>query len=299
MRIPISLSFLFLLSMPSSLCSQPYGASAVASITQGAGAGYGFEYLPDNVLGLPDTTARSETPTIDPKQIAAIGLGGDIILSFDRIIVDGPGPDFTVFENAFLYMLGPVEHIYAEPAEVSVSRDGIVFVPFPFDSLTLEGCAGTGPTNGDRDPGNPVVSGGNSFDLASIGVDSIRFIRLRDVTSIIIDDPFHPFRDPTLNGFDLDAVVAINSVAPAPGEAPESPDTCPSITVIDGQIVIEATDGTPIDLRLYSIDGRRLWSNAIESGRHVIPLSSILQAHGFYLLTSTIDGKRTTTRIAR
>ncbi len=299
MRIPISLAFLSLLSMPLSLCSQPYGASAVASITQGAGAGYGFEYLPDNVLGLPDTTARSETPTIDPKQIAAIGLGGEIVLSFDRIIVDGPGPDFTVFENAFFSMLGPVKHVYAEPAEVSVSRDGIVFVSFPFDSLTLDGCAGTGPTNGDRDPGDPVVSGGNSFDLASIGVDSIRFIRLRDVTSIIIDDPSHPFRDPTLNGFDLDAVVAINSVALAPGEAPGSPDMRPSITIIDGQIVIDATDGAPIDLRLCSIDGRCLWSDAIAPGRQVIPLASILQAHGFYLLISMIDGKRTTMKIAR
>lgn len=288
---------LMLLAAP--LYSQPFGASAVVSVTAGSGGGFGFEYLPDNVLGFPDTTARGETPTVDPRQIAGIGLGGEIILSFDRAIVDGPGPDFTVFENAFTYRLGAADRVYAEPAEVSVSADGVTFFSFPFDSLTLEGCAGTAPTYGEHDPGDPRVSGGNGFDLATIGVDSIRFVRLRDVTSIILSNPKHPFRDPTLNGFDLDAVVAVHSVAAAPGDAPDRDLHSSSISLIDDRVVIDAPDASSIDVRLFSIDGRELWEGTIEPGHRAIPLSSMLDAHGFYLMTVTIDGRTTTTRIVR
>lgn len=281
------------------LRAQPCGASAVVSVTFGSGGGFGAEYLPKNVLGFPDTNARAETPTVDPNQIVGIGLGGEITLSFDRTIVDGPGPDFTVFENAFNYRLGTVERIYAEPAEVSVSGDGVTYVPFPFDSLTLDGCAGTKPTFGDHDPGDPLASGGNSFDLADIGVDSIRFIRLRDVTAIILSNPTHPFRDPTLNGFDLDAVVAVNSVAAAPGRAPDRSPSTPSITLLDDDVVIDATAASSIDVRLFSIDGRELWWRRLDTGRHTISLSSMTAAHGVYLMSVMVDGEANTKRIVR
>jgi hypothetical protein len=209
-----------LLILSTAASAQPWpdlGADAVERFTPGTGqtTGQGSEYFPHNVLGLPDTSARYETATTDPNQIVSLGLGGEIVLRFDRhLIVDGPGPDFTVFENAFHYKLGQKERIYAEPGEVSVSRDGIMFVSFPFDSLTLKGCAGVTPTNGDRNPTDPTVSGGDSFDLAAIGIDSIRYVRIRDVTSIVLNSPSHPFRDPTLSGFDLDAIVAVHAAAP-------------------------------------------------------------------------------------
>jgi len=281
------------------LCAQPRGADAVVVLTPGVGAGYGFEYLPDNVLGLPDSTARPSIPTVDPKQIAGIGLGGEITLSFDRAIVDGPGPDFTVFENAFFYMLGSVERVYAEPAEVSVSSDGIVFVSFPFDSLTLDGCAGTRPTEGDRNPGDPLVSGGNSFDLAVMQVDSIRYVRLRDVTSIILGNSTHPFRDPTLSGFDLDAVVAIHSAPALPGVVTIDRSRGSSVVVVNDRITIDGVGAGLIELRLYSIDGREQWRDSFESGLHTIPLSSIVAGHGCYILTTTAGGQTTATRLSR
>jgi hypothetical protein len=217
--LPTLLLLLQLLTTPAN--SQPWpdrGADAVDHFTPGTGqtTGQGSEYFPHNILGLPDTSARYETATTDPNQIVSLGLGGEIVLRFDRhVIVDGPGPDFTVFENAFHYKLGQRERIYAEPGQVAVSRDGITFTPFPFDSLTLEGCAGVTPTNGDKNPTDPTVSGGDSFDLATIGVDSIRYIRIRDVTSMVLNNPSHPFRDLTLSGFDLDAIVAVNAMTPA------------------------------------------------------------------------------------
>lgn len=216
-----------LLASPALLRAQPWedgGADAVESFRPGTGAGYGADHFPGNVLGLPDSSARDQEAAILPEQILSLGMGGEIVLRFDRhAIVDRPGADFTVFENAFHYTIGGRERLFAEPAEVAVSRDGIEFIPFPFDSLTLAGCAGVTPTNGDRNPGDPSISGGDRFDIGQLGLDSVRYVRLRDVTAIISGNRQHPFWDPTLTGaspnagFDLDAVVRVTvpSVGPS------------------------------------------------------------------------------------
>jgi len=194
-------------------------ADSVAVFEPGAGAGFGSEpqYFPHNVLGPPDTSATEFVGSADPSEILALGLGGRIVLVFvDNLIVDGPGPDFTVFENAFIRQFGAAAGLpYAEPALVGVSRNGQNFVYFPFDSLTLQELAGVHPTRGHADPTDPDSSGGDAFDLAEIGMDSVRYIELRDVTAIIKNNPQHPYWDATLNGFDLDAVVAVHS-APNP-----------------------------------------------------------------------------------
>ncbi|MGE3800564.1 MAG: cell surface protein [Candidatus Kapaibacterium sp.] len=205
------LLLLFMIGGTSSVVAQPGTPDAVHSLTFGEGGGRGEANLPDNVLGLPDVSARDDVPTIDPAQVLSLGLGGEIVLRFDQtMIVDGPGVDFTVFENPFVYTLGGKERVYAEPGEVSVSQDGIEFFPFPFDSLSLQGCAGVTPTRGDMNPRNPAISGGDGFDLAEIGLDSVRFIRIRDVTATVKKNSAHPFYDATVNGFDLDAVVGVN-----------------------------------------------------------------------------------------
>ena len=198
-------------AMTGGVSAQPVTPDAVVSVTFGEGGGRGEEEMPGNVLGLPDSTARENVPTIDPSQVLSLGLGGEIILKFEQgVVVDAPGVDFTIFENAFVYRISGEDRLYAEPGEVAVSRDGFTFIPFPFDSLSLKGCAGVTPTHGDMDPGNPEVSGGDGFDLAELGIDSIRFIRIRDVSVILKENSSHPFYDITVNGFDLDAVVGIH-----------------------------------------------------------------------------------------
>jgi len=275
------------------------GADTVVSFVPGSGSGVGREpqYFPHNVLGFPDPSARESVPAIDPAQILSLGLGGEITLRFDRhLIVDGPGPDFTVFENAFRYTMGGVQRTYAEPAEISVSRDGVTFVPFPFDSSTLVGCAGVTPTNGDRDPRDPSVSGGDPFDLATIGIDSVRFVRIHDVTSIVRDDRRHPFWDPTLNGFDLDAVVAVNVASPrttGPGS------TGATVTVLsdapEGTIVRCTLDRPAhIRLRLFDVLGRQVASlvEADVSVEHLtVPLSLDGIADGLYFVSLESDGR--------
>jgi hypothetical protein len=181
----------------------------VFSVSFGTGTTFGQSgmYFPMNIYGLPDTNARIDVPAATQEQVLSLGLNGSITIGFKNYMIrDMQGNDFTIFENAFQYL----DHrIFIEPAKVEVSKNGIDFYSFPFDSLTLNGCAGTFPTNGNENPFDPAVSGGNNFDLADIGMDSIIAIRIIDVSSIILQSE-HPLYNPIVNGFDLDAVVGIH-----------------------------------------------------------------------------------------
>lgn len=280
---------LLLLGTPHALSAQLGEAEAasptdVVSVSFGEMGGRGSDYLPESVLGLPDTTGRRDVAATDPKQILSLGLGGEIVLDFgSRLIVDRPGPDLVIFENPFIYTLRGNERIYAEPGEVSVSRDGVEWVPFPFDSLTLAGAAGVAPVNGDADPFDPERSGGDLFDLALIGVDSIRYLRIVDVTPIVRDDRDHPLWDITLNGFDLDAVIAYSTVA-GNGASLSVPDVESIIPLVERSrreagylhVTLSGTIDAegPVRLDLYTVDGRRIGSATGRSGEVVaIPLN--------------------------
>ncbi len=240
----------------------------------GQNSGQGSDYFPQNIHGPPDSMATQLTGSADPAEIASIGLGGRIILQFtDNLIFDGPGPDFTVFENVFLHQQGPKAGLpFAEPAQVAVSTDGITFYAFPFDSLTLQGCAGVTPTNGWADPTKPDSSGGDSFDLTILGLDTVRFVELRDITAFIINDAQHPFWDPTLSGFDLDAIVAVNSMPVLPAAVHDDrmnkksthqrlqiyPNPANTTTVDHLKIRWQNRQNSGAKLLIYSIHGERI-----------------------------------------
>jgi len=202
----IGMLILLVISFPlsGSLAQDPGDpwADSVVVFSPGPGAGFGEPYFPDNVLGPPDSTATSTTPSSSPRELLSLGTGGSIILEFvDNIIVDKEGLDFTVFENPF-YIGGDTTNSYAETGIVAVSQDGIDFVEFPYDPETLAGLAGVTPTNGTEDPTDPSVSGGDSFDLAEVGLPYARFVRITDADSLVQDSG---------PSFDLDAVGAIHS----------------------------------------------------------------------------------------
>jgi hypothetical protein len=178
-------------------------ADAVVEQRAGTLGGGGAAGLPAIVLGPPRGGGAFEGST----DVFSLGLDGWIVLEFaDDVVVDGPGPDLTVFENAFLPRGLVTQNPFAEPGRVSVSADGVHFVAFPCASAAppfYPGCAGVYPVfaNAD-DPGapSPLVpttapiatlvgvdpdllappagSGGDSFDLAEVGLHAIRFVRI-------------------------------------------------------------------------------------------------------------------------
>jgi hypothetical protein len=235
--------------------AEPF-ADAVVSYRIGEGGGAREAELPGVVLGPP----HGGGPFQGSTHTLSLGLNGSIVLAFtDNVIVDGPGADFTVFENAFLVDGDPVGVPYAEPGTVAVSGDGISWVTFPCDvegAPLHAGCAGVYPvfanTNDPEAPSPllpsttplaalvgvprdefvvPAGSGGDSFDLAAVGLFAARFVR--------IDGGPRDTRLGGLSGFDLDAVAAVHSVeisgapdADADG-FPDAADSCPSVANAD------------------------------------------------------------------
>lgn len=213
----------------------------VVSYTAGQNGGYNAgapgtgtdDLLPDVVLGTP----RGLGLGAGSLDVVSLGNGGSITVAFaDNRIVDGPGPDFTIFENAFN---SPGLGIFTEVGVVAVSEDGVNFVEFPHGAggQDLAGLAGRTPVyaNGDTndvDPRDPAVSGGDQFDLATVGLTSARYLRITD-PGASIDDVGNHFPTPGAgkSGFDLDAAIAIHSEG-----------TCGACCDADGNGVVKAND---------------------------------------------------------
>ena len=188
-------------------------------------AGFGLSSMPIIVEGPPVGGGTDHGST----DVVSLGSGGTIVVSFEpNAIVDGPGPDFIVFENAF-WIGGDSSHVYAEPGEVSVSDDGTTWQTFPctptFNASATDGtgteapygtCAGwhviySTPANGIP-PLDPATAGGDAFDLADLGVKHARYVRIVDRT--VESCPEAGADKPTTNGFDLDAVAIVNAEQP-------------------------------------------------------------------------------------
>ncbi len=244
---------------------------------EGQNLGQNSVYFPSNIFRLPDTNASELVPSSSPYDICSIGIGGEICVGFKNFeIVDSDGADFTIFENAFL---NPITKIFfAEPAVVSVSYDGTNFFEFPWDYQTLEGCAGTKPTNGKGNPFNPEESGGNSFDLSSFGIKKARYIKIKDICNLILNDTSHPFYSPLLTGFDLDCVVGIHLLPIV--QSFESLDVQKIKISISSQIVT-IFNAIGYNLKIFDFLGN-LVGEYKEPDENNIDLSNF--APGFYLL---------------
>ncbi len=184
----------------------PPFASEVITFDPGPGAGFGAAGFPDVVLG-PPGTATEIVPSLD---VLTLGTGGEIVLGFGaRVIVDGPGPDFSVHENPF-WPGGSEENVFAEFGEVAVSADGDEWWTYPCEPVsgdvgTYPGCAGWTPTQTFSVTEGRLLTldetGGDGFDLAESGFDAIRYVRIRDLS----DGGPAPSA-----GFDLDAITLLH-----------------------------------------------------------------------------------------
>lgn len=190
--------------------------TSVVSVTYGDCAGFGLTSMPDVVYG-PPVGAGAAAGSLD---VVSLGNKGEIILGFGANgIVDGPGADFIVFENAFYVGGDPTKVIAADLAEVSVSDDGSTWTAFPCapgPSPPYGECAGwrpvyAAPGNGIS-PVDPQHAGGDPYDLEELGLASARFVRIRDLGLTVC--PTDPASKPTNNGFDLDAIAIVNAKVP-------------------------------------------------------------------------------------
>jgi hypothetical protein len=185
-------------------CAAPPGLFALAVLDHAFGSGQdvGQEHFPALVLGPPYGAGETSGST---DHVVSLGDGGFVELSFgEYAIVDAPGPDFLVFENAF-FAGGDPEQPWAEFGQVSVSQDGSTWIPFPCktEDYPYETCAGWHPVlanaeSNELDATDPEAAGGDPFDLASLDLRWVRYVRIDD----LVDDKERTF--------DLDAVAVVH-----------------------------------------------------------------------------------------
>jgi len=174
---------------------------------------------------------------------------GSITVGFKATIIDGPGADFAVFENAGAFFNNhDVDFIFAELSYVEVSSNGSDFARFPSTSLNLEvdenipdpnrdqlyapfgrDFAGVNTTNVNNLAGIHPTLTGTPFDLSdlashtlvtqgTVDLNAIRYVRFVDIPGegTFTDTFGNPILDAwhsvESGGFDLDAVGAINAV---------------------------------------------------------------------------------------
>jgi hypothetical protein len=177
-------------------------ASEVVRFEVGAGAGFGQQSFPAVVLGPPGSSGTTSAASLD---VLSLGAQGTIELGFAGAIVDGPGPDFVVFENPF-FVQGDPNDPYAELGEVEVSEDGVVWRKFTCNREgegRWPGCAGWTPTSliDPAQPLDPEACGGDAFDLAEVGLARARYVRVVDLDG---------GGEMLSVGFDLDAVGVVH-----------------------------------------------------------------------------------------
>jgi hypothetical protein len=194
---------------PALVCDGPGARFATGVVAHhfGPGQSFGQDRFPAAVLGPPKGGGACQA-SLD---VVSLGNGGFVVLEFaGNAIVDGPGPDFIVFENPFYIGCDP-SSVFAELGTVAVSEDGRTWTSFPCTATAAPYglCSGWHPVlaNADTntiDPTDPSVAGGDPFDLADVGVKRARYVRITDRPDLVGD-----------NGvYDLDAVSIVHPECP-------------------------------------------------------------------------------------
>ena len=199
--------------------SPPSGvANEIVEAPGASGMGFGDpSRAVDGVRGGGAEAQSLDVYSIPPREHLVLGWAG-------HRVVDVPGPDLAVFENAFDYGEGVR---FMDPTIVEVSADGETWVAFPHDYVADDesvysprpehwlGFAGVTPVHlheeeNALDPFDPAA-GGDRFDLADLpeAARAPRFVRLSAASRAINPDTNAAFvRDPVSDGADIDGVIA-------------------------------------------------------------------------------------------
>lgn len=240
--------------------------------------------------------------------VVSLGDGGQAVLAFETPIVNGPGPDFAVFENSFV-------DTFLELAYVEVSSDGINFHRFPAvsntqDTVQVTTFGGLDATKLYNLAGKYIGNYGTPFDLeeligiAGLDVNQVTHVRIIDVVGCIqdsfarydknnnkINDPWRT--DFFTGGFDLDAVGVINtwptSVATQTKKAKLQLNVFPN-PLKNGPLGLQFRSLKSLKGRIELFDplGRNLYQNEIQiingDNRFDLNLPALVAGHYFLKL---------------
>ncbi len=206
---------------------EPAFADEVIDAPNASGSGFGDPMRAINGV-------RGGGESMQSLDVYSIGIGPDewLVLAFaGRRLVDGPGDDLAVFENAFVYSDGLT---FIDAAIVEVSSDGSEWVALAYDYVAPDervysaraehwmGFAGVTPVylHAEDAPLDPFAqeAGGDRFDLAELAPseatdrirrEGARFVRILAAASRVNDDTGEAFViDPVSDGPDIDGIYA-------------------------------------------------------------------------------------------
>ncbi len=228
--------------------------------------------------------------------VVSLGDSGIAIITFDQGIMNGPGPDFAVFENGF-------SDYFLELAFVEVSTDGINYVRFPATSFANDSIQigpfdlGSEPEKINNLAGKYRASYGTPFDLdelidsTQIDINDINYVKLVDVIGSIdayasFDQYGNPINDPfatpfASGGFDLDAVGIIHQAPVGLNELSNHFVAFPNPVEVDQEVTIKSV--VPIEgWSIYAIDGtlvakgieKQVPTNAIHRGNYLLQITT-------------------------
>jgi len=237
---------------------------AVQVVAQTSGIGGGGIANPLNALGAPQGSGLQQ----GSLHVHSLGIGGSLTLELGVDAIDGPGADLAVYENGFMYGA----EVFSEAFFVEVSSNGIDFARFPSRYYgpstgfagalaapwgTYSGMGGCVPvlanaTTNSISPFNPVVAGGEAFDLADLNghplhtqglldLQAVRRVRLVDAVEGVSVDAYGQLvwdNSGAFSSADVDAVAVIQTHSTVSS-------TQPSVDLyLDplGHLVLELTD---------------------------------------------------------
>ena len=241
-----------------------------------------------------ETNAIGPATPNNSMDAVSLGDGGSALVTFERPIRNGEGPDFAVFEN-------DINGGFLELAFVEVSSDGVHFVRFPATSLTQTetqtgSFALTDPTFINNLAGKFQIGYGTPFDLeeladsANLNIDSIVYVRIIDVVGNIDPqyatyDAFgHIVNDPWPTdfascGFDLTGVGVIHQ-KPVGIESHEMPQVFAYPNPCTGTLYIINENAERVEL--YNLNGKLL--QVVDNGDTHVTLNMQSYPAGLYLL---------------
>lgn len=224
-----------LLSLSGILSAQ--GPTRVAAVAFGSGTSFGQapEFFPANVLGPIAGPADVFTAVADPQRVVSLGRGGWLILEFDPPISNVAGPDFAVFENAFVIDDGSGD-VFDEWLRVEVANDTTDWRAFSVDTVSGAGFAGrtpTGPLGSNYT--DPAQAGGDPFDLAEVALPSARYVRLSDATAFQ--------NDPIKQAAEVDGIARFDGVSSITNRAQVGLYSAARVWVASGRIYWQALPG--------------------------------------------------------